>query len=283
MPGWKHFWRTEMKVKIVDIDALFDQFLADYIRNNRGKYTEKEWESVIPGLYDEFGKAPLDELDGTCPDEYYKAFCGSDLCAALAEHIEKGVSVSDFLCEALASADCVDELAAFIDNEHDEELVSYCVNILNDKNSTAGFDRYFDLLLSDETCEDMKDLLAETLANNPEAAKERALAEYENAGSSAVYLLEIFAACKNDDRVFDILMKELVSHKNDLPFYLSYVTKYGDERALPVLMELIKDDKINYLDFKELKLAIEAFGGSYDEERDFSSDKYFKKLKGEKQ
>jgi len=271
-----------MKVKIIDIDEIFDDFLTGYISTNRGKYTEKEWENKIHGLYEEFGKTELDELGGACPADYYKGLSGSELCEVLAAHIEQGVGVSDFLCEALTEAECADDLVRFIDNEHDEELVSYCVNILNDKNSTAGFDRYFDMLLSDETCEDMKDLLAEMLANNPEAAKERALKEYENAGSSAVYLLEIFAACKHDDRIFTILINELKSHKNDIPFYLSYITKYGDERALPVLLEMIDDEKINYLDFKELKLAIEAFGGTYDKKRDFSSDKYYKKLKGNK-
>ena len=49
---------------------------------------------------------------------------------------------------------------------------------------------------------------------------------------------------------------------------------------MPVLMELIEKPDINYLDFKELKLAIEAFGGEYDKKRDFSTDKYYKKLKG---
>lgn len=271
-----------MKVKIVDIDKIFDDFLTHYIQSNRGKYTEKEWERKIPGLYDEFGRTELEELDGKCPNEYYKSLSGSELCDVLSEHIEQGVSVSDFLCEALIAAECVDELVRFIDNGHDEELVSYCINILNDKNSTAGFDRYFDMLLSDDTCEDMKDLIAEMLANNPEAAKERALKEYPRAGSSAVYLLDVFSSCKKDDRIFDILINELKSHKKDIPFYLSYVTKYGDERALPVLLELIDDESINYLDFKELKLAIEGFGGSYDKKRDFTSDKYYKKLKGSK-
>lgn len=271
-----------MKVKIIDIDQIFDDFLKNYIQANRGKFTEKQWENKIAGLYDEFGKTELEELDGKRPNDYYKSLSGNELCEVLYEHIEQGVPASDFLFEALIAADSVDGLVRFIDNDHDEELVSYCINILNDKNSTAAFDKYFDMLLSDETCEDMKDLIAEMLANNPEAAKERALKEYPHAGSSAVYLLEIFASCKKDDRVFKILTDELKAHKNDIPFYLSYVTKYGDERALPILSEMIEDDKINYLDFKELKLAIEGFGGSYDKPRDFSSDKYFKKLKGGK-
>ena len=272
-----------MKVKIVDIDKIFDDFLTHYIQSNRGKYTEKEWERKIPGLYDEFGRTELEELDGKCPNDYYKSLSGSELCDVLSEHIEQGVSVSDFLCEALIAAECVDELVRFIDNGHDEELVSYCINILNDKNSTAGFDRYFDMLLSDDTCEDMKDLIAEMLANNPEAAKERALKEYPGAGSSAVYLLDVFSSCKKDDRIFDILINELKSHKKDIPFYLSYVTKYGDERALPVLLKRIENREIGFNEFRELKYAVEALGGEYNEPRSFEHDEDFLKVEDQSQ
>lgn len=267
-------------LKILDIDEIFDSFLTDYIKKNTGKFSEKEWEERIPLLYDEFGKTPLDELDGATPEDYYASADGEELCALLAEHIKRDVCVSDFLCKALINCDCEKQLAELVDENNDEELVSYCVNVLIEKGSSIAFDKYFDMILSDSTCEDMKDLLAEALSYDPETAKDRALAEFDGAGSSAVYLLEILAACKNDDRVLAILLRELRAHKNDIPLYLSYVTKYGDDKALPCLMELIDDASIDYLAFKELKLAIEGFGGSYDKPRDFSSDKYFKKLKG---
>jgi hypothetical protein len=48
---------------------------------------------------------------------------------------------------------------------------------------------------------------------------------------------------------------------------------YGDERALPVLLKKIEDRSIGFVEFQELKYAIEALGGEYNEPRDFSSDK----------
>ena len=39
---------------------------------------------------------------------------------------------------------------------------------------------------------------------------------------------------------------------------------------------------INYVDFRELKFAIELFGGEYKEKRDFSNDLYYKRVKGSK-
>ena len=55
--------------------------------------------------------------------------------------------------------------------------------------------------------------------------------------------------------------------------HASYLAAYGDERALPVLLEKIEDRSIGFVEFQELKYAIEALGGEYNEERDFSADK----------
>ena len=47
-------------------------------------------------------------------------------------------------------------------------------------------------------------------------------------------------------------------------------------------MTAIEGEKISYADFEELRFAIEALGGKYDKERDFSQDKTYKKIKGGK-
>lgn len=276
-----------MQKQIMDIDKIFDDFLANYIKSNRGKYTEKEWENKIPALYDEFGVTPLEALGGVAPEKYYDGLSGEELAQTLKAHIDEDVAVSDFLCEAIIRAKCDKELIKYIAIGEDEELISYCVNLLSDMHSVLGYDKYFDLMLNPDCCDEMRDLLVECIQLSPEAAKERAIAEYNAAGKTdksdfKIYMLEILSCCKKDDRILNILLSELTLHKNGVQLYLPYVTKYGDDAALPKLLELIKNPDVNYLDYKELKLAIEGFGGEYNDERDFSSDKYYKKLKGDK-
>lgn len=269
--------------KIIDVDKIFDAFLVKYIDEHRGQYTEKQWEDKIPLLYEEFGKTPQDELGGVAPEHYYDGLSGDELAKTLEAHIEEDIAVSDFLCEAIIAKKCDKELLGYIREDEDEELVSYCVNLLNDMNSVIAFDRYFDMLVSENVCDEMKDLLTEMLKENPQAAKERALKEYARAGKDGglkIYLSEILCLCEKDDRIFDLLLEQLKTAKNGVQIYLPFVTKYGDERALGELLKMIDEPNINYLDFKELKLAIEAFGGEYDKKRGFSCDKYYKKLKG---
>ena len=61
----------------------------------------------------------------------------------------------------------------------------------------------------------------------------------------------------------------------DAPLYAGYLASYGDERALPSLLSAIEREDIGYVLFQELKFAIEALGGEYDKERDFSNDPAF--------
>ena len=59
----------------------------------------------------------------------------------------------------------------------------------------------------------------------------------------------------------------------------------ANRKKLGIVTELSsapENEKINYHDFEELRFAIEVLGGEYTEERDFSSDKIYKKIKSKK-
>ena len=92
-------------IKIIDIDNLFEGYISDFVYKNIGKLKPEEIEDQMPTLYEKFGKETLSELDGKTPETYYRDFTASELVSALKEHIESGVSVSDFLCEALTELD----------------------------------------------------------------------------------------------------------------------------------------------------------------------------------
>ena len=88
-------------IKVIDVDKLFDKYIESYVYSNIGKVKPEEIEDKIPQLYLEFGNQKLEELDGKTPNSYYRDFSGKELVECLKKHIEKGVSVSDFLCEAI--------------------------------------------------------------------------------------------------------------------------------------------------------------------------------------
>ncbi len=269
-------------IKVIDVDGLFDNFISDFVYKNIGKVKPEEIENKIPELYIEFGKTPLKELDGKTPESYYKEGEVGELLNVLKSHINKGVSVSDFLCEALRDSDSEKQIANELKNDNGEEYTLYLMNILSDKNSSISADRYLEFILWDYSMP-IRELATELLSQYPEKVLEKILAQFKETNEDKkANLTEILSHAQKDDRVFNILIEEFVKNQDKIPEYASYLSKYGDERALPFLMTAIESDKIDYSDFEELRFAIESLGGTYDKERDFSKDKVKNKIKQSK-
>ena len=270
-------------IKVIDIDELFDKYISDFVYGNIGKIKPEEIENEIPKLYEKFGDEPLKELGGKTPNTYYKESSGEELLECLKKHLETSVSVSDFLCEAITSdMKNEDALVSALKEDESEEFTLYLMNMLGDMGSKKAKDRYLEFVLWDFS-EGIRELATELLTGMAEEVKEDVLSHYADADEKKKEnLTEILSNCKNDDRVFNILVEQFAKHSENMPLYANYLAKYGDERALPFLLTAIEDEKIKYADFEELRFAIEALGGTYDKQRDFSSDKTFKKIRGVK-
>ncbi len=258
--------------ELIDFDGLFDEKLAEYMQTNAGKYTEKQWESVIPKLYRKFGDTFVKRANNT-PKGYYRDMTDAELAETLARHIEEDVPVSDFLCREIEARSCPEELVALL-GSGDERILTLVVNLAG--GSERAFDAYFRLLAESGDGE-LKDAIADQLKTNADAAKERALAML-SAGKEKELMLEILSRCKTRDERIYAALEQAFRTSEDLPMHASYLAAYGDERALPVLLEAIDRDEINYLEYRELKYAIEALGGEYTRPRDFSEDPYFREI-----
>lgn len=263
--------------KLIDFDGLFDEKLAEYIQSNPEKYTEKQWENVIPKLYKQFGDIYVAKA-GATPKQYYAAMSDDELCETLERHYDEGVPVSDFLCREIESRGCSDALIRLFDRR-EEEILTLAVNLAG--SNEKAFPAYFRLLTS-EVSDDIKEAVCEQLKGGADAAKEQALALFEQ-GQEQEMMLEILSRCKQrDERVYELLLTAFRTG-DEVPMHASYLAAYGDERALPVLMEYIDRDDINFLEFREVKYAIEALGGEYTKPRDFSHDPYYQEILAQSQ
>lgn len=266
-------------MKLIDFDGLFDKKLADYMEENYGKYSEKQWEAMIPGLYAKFGDTFIKVAQNT-PKGYYAAMDDETLVKSLALHVEKDVPVSDFLCRELEKRNCPEALLPLLESDN-EQLLTFAVNL--SCGHERAFPAYFRILETSDSVE-IKDTVAEQLKGNADCAREQALSYYRQ-GIERELMLEILSRCKQrEDRIFDTLVLAFrQAEDDDMPMRASYLAAYGDDRALPILLETIDREDINFLEFQELKYAIEALGGKYTRERDFSEDKYFLEIERQSQ
>ena len=257
-------------MKLYDFDGMFDKRLSEYISKNVGKYKEEEWEDMIPEMYAKFGNTVLKSL-GTSPNGYYAAMSPEELVKCLRAHVKNGVPVSEFLCKAIeARPGCEGMLLPLLENG-EEGLNQYVVNILG--SSPAAIPVYMRMIEREED-EDFKNQCVDFIKENADLVKEQALEDYKN-GVEKPLMLEILSKVKErDGRVYDMLLAEFLSGE-DVPMHAGYLASYGDERALPYLLEKIDEEGISYIEYQELKYAIEALGGEYTKQRDFSGDEYY--------
>ena len=257
-------------MKLYDFDGMFDKKLSDYISKNVGKYKEEEWEDIIPELYARFGDTPVKSL-GVSPNAYYAAMQNDELVSCLRAHIKHGVPVSEFLCRAIeARKECRPQLIALL-KDGEEGLKQYLVNILGPAEEALPV--YMQLIVREED-EDFKNQCVDFIKENADVVSELALKNYRE-GTERPLMLEILSRVKKrDDRVYEILLKEFRGG-DDVPLHAGYIAAYGDDRALPYLLGKIDEEDITYVEYQELKYAIEALGGEYTKARDFSGDEYY--------
>lgn len=267
-------------MKIIDIDKLFDNYISDYVYANIGKVNPEEIENKMPVLYNEFGDKQLKELDGKTPNTYYRDYSAEELFETLKQHLDNGVAVSDFLCEAITAAKGADDVASrLICEDNSDEFTVYLLNVLSELNCGKATAKYLDFILWDYD-EGIRELATELLGKFADKEKESILSHFKDASKEKkACLTDVLSNCSFDDRVFAILIDEFLANTDNVPLYAAYLSKYGDDRALPFLLTMIENEKISYVDFEELRFAIEALGGEYTKKRDFSNDKYYKKIK----
>lgn len=259
-------------MKLYDFDGMFDEKLSEYVKKNADKHREKEWEDIIPKMYARFGDTVIKSL-GKSPNRYYAEMDDSQLVAQLRAHLKQGVAVSEFLCNAIEGRKIENLLIPLLSGTDDE--IAYALNLLGA--CREALPEYMRLLTTSES-EDVRNTCVDYVKEFADDVKNDALAYYKK-GVQREYMLEILSRCVvHDDEIFDILIKEFRTG-DDVPMHASYLASYGDERALEYLLDKIDEEGISFIEYQELKYAIESLGGSYEKERDFSSDPYYQLVK----
>ncbi len=256
-------------MQLIDFDGLFDEKLAVYMEENQGKYTEKEWEDVIPRLYKKFGDTYVAKVKCT-PKEYYAKMTVEELSSTLSRHLEEEVPVPEFLCAEIEKRGDVSVLLPLLESG-DSEKASYAVNLIGE--NASAFATYLALLKKGELDGDVLDDIVDVLKHHADEVKTEAL-QMAKEGKGKEYALEILSKTSPlDDEVYEILLQEFLHFGENTPMRASYLASYGYTRALAPLLDRIEDESIGFVEFQELKYAIEALGGEYTTPRDFSSDK----------
>ena len=116
---------------------------------------------------------------------------------------------------------------------------------------------------------DFEDILSDGDGSQIGALLER----YDDAGEFGQQrILGICANFPGDDRILSYMLDKLRNRPDQRALYASFLGKLGDPRAIDAMKPFLTLTDIGYLDYIELRNAIEELGGDPGEERTFYGD-----------
>lgn len=263
---------------LIDFDQNYNRFVIEWAKRNAKRLKENEDPDVyMEEILEEWLSTPLDEADGLSPKEYFERLTPAEAADMLLGYKSTDISIPSPLIERLAESDCLPGLISLLDEE-DDEVFTIAVNLLEEGGSFAHIDKMIEKLLEPAVDEEIKSFAAEVLSNHAGEVKEKLLSRAGESIERDMLIADVLVYCKGDDRIFNLLVRLFESGKNN-SLYAGYLGMYEDERALPMLTRRIESPEVGYVEFLELRNAIERLGGDPIKDRDFEFDPDYKILK----
>ncbi len=272
-------------MKCIDFDSRFGDYVKHWMEEHQDDYaTMDEMEQDVPAVYAQFLDTPADWLDGEKPGEYFERYDDpAQLIDWMSDYLRQHVPVPDMLLNRISD---LGERAApglnalLSDRAATAEKQMLAVTLLREIGSLLPLETYVDWQLErsleDELCDNALDSL-EQMGETARDAMLEALPAANEAGREA--LLSVLTRLPRDERVFDVLMELFDLAPQRRAILSAYLGRLGDDRALPRLLEAALEEDLRYLDYIELRAAIEALGGEAPE-REFYSDPEYEALQG---
>jgi len=269
-------------MKIIDFDAYFSDVLTDWIDKNQHRFKKPDdMEDEVPDVYLRWLNTPAEWLDGATPGAYFDQFSDSaELCEGLKQYIAEEVAVPDPLLDRLA--ELADE-QVLLDMAKDKsapcEARMTAIEILRQIESTLPMVEFIRWQVERDDEDDILDNALESLRQMGESVRKPAKIAFtaaDHEGKEA--LLDVLADYPGDEDVFQFALAQFKTQKDKRGLFAGYLAKLDDDRALEHLLDVAESDDVSYMDFIEIRSAIERLG-SEAPVKDWSNDPTYKAFK----
>lgn len=265
-------------MRCINFDREFERYIAAWMKEHAKEYrTYDDMEAAMPDVYAQFLDTPVNWLQGMKPGEYFGQFDNArQLVNWMEDYFKQRIPVPDMLLNRISELGLAAEepLLRLLDKESaTQEIRMAAVTLLREIGSVAPAERYVAWQAARQEGEDeLADNALDSLDSMGEAAVEamrKALPSATPDGQEA--LLTLLCNYPGDEQVFETALELLKKRRDRAAVMADCLGKLGDERALPALKALAASEETPYLDYIELRNAIEALGGDAPE-REFDAE-----------
>lgn len=257
-----------------DFSKSFEDYVSDWLALHRAckcEYDGEERTDIVVDLYKKWRDAPLEELNGLSPREFFKAMQPQELIEEYTTSYEIDFGPAPIMEDVIIdNPACAPLLRDIVRNSKDDELRIASARLLTKMEVEQPLDVYLALLCDEDADGELRDLAVDLLSDYADEVAEELYKMIPNADTFQRELIaEVLINAKHDDRTFKLL-RELYAEEGNILYVASLFGKYGDERAIPILYNSLAT--CDFVEFSELRNSIERLGGEVDFIRDFSED-----------
>lgn len=265
---------------MTDFDKAFEEYALDWFNRHADEYEDASaMEESMPLVYEQWAETPSSLTEGISPRAYFASIRKPDeLLSMLCESCEGESNPCSLLLDRVAECpDCAQGLIEILTQKQNVKLRMIAINLLTEMGAAHPLHVYADWICDNTIDSGLRELGIEILCEHADAVSDKLFGLLPAAdGEQKKILAEILVHAQKDERTYTLLC-ELFATGDNIPLYAGLIGKYGDERASGMLYRAL--DTCNYLEYIEIKNAIERMGGVVDDVRDFSDDVYYKAIK----
>lgn len=280
-----------MDIMLIDFDTNFSAHIKKWLDENSDTFKDlSEVEIKMPEIYDKWLNTPQEFLSGSKPNEYFLDFEAGDLVALMIRYEAKHIGCPDPLMDAISIkkddalpylSDIVFGKSQLPKGADSSALKITSLNLVNEIDPSKYIKDYIKCIASTDIDEGVAECMADAVKVFAKAHKAELIDAVENTDSalSKQILLDILCNLEPEQRVYEELIS-MLKMSSDKALYASYLGKYGYKEAVKVLLPALDWLNINYLDYIEIRNAIEQLGEEVTHARNFEGDKYYESMKG---
>lgn len=274
-------------MRIINFDEHFQQYTAQWVQAHGAEYGNNydRMEEKMPEVYLQWLNAPADWLDGEAPGTYFAQFDDAAMLVDwLRAYAAQAAPIPDQLMERITDLGEPGEaalLALLMDDAALEEARLTAITLLSEMESQQPMAAYIAWIAGRREGGDTRaEMAAEALTAMGRCVVPHVLAAADGASPLGLELfVDVLCNFPGDEGIYALALRMFQRETDKRALYASLLGKLGDARALDALREAMDDPEITYLDYIELRNAIEALGGDAPPERAFDGDPYYESLR----
>ena len=266
-------------MKCIDFDKAFSLYAMKWFKDHAKEYKNYDaMEAAMPEVYDRFLDTPADFLAGAKPGEYFRQWEDAKaLIDWMEDYFKQKVPVPDMLLNRITELGEPAEkrLYSLLQKERTpQEARMTAVSLLGEMGSTLPMQLYISWQLNRAYDDELWDAACEALAQMGEEAIDPMLAFLDDANDAGKEALCSVLSYYPDTsgKVLPELLRLIRKPDANIAVLAGYLGRLGEEGALETLIDLALDEDLTYLNYIELRSAIEQLGGDAPEREFDESD-----------